>query len=136
MSKRGFNILLGISALVFGSLIYILFRENTYIAKCFESFDIVIRMRQILLPYKSCFLIFYFGDFLWALSLGCGLYAIFVPRIYGTVICTCVVLCLGCVWEVLQYCSIISGTGDILDMLAYLLASSIIIIINAKERET
>lgn len=135
MSKRRLNILLGIIALIFGSLLYILFRENTYIAKAFGSFDIIVQMREILSPYATNFLMFYFPDFLWAFSFCCGLCAIFTPRISGTIICGCMVLFIGCGWEGMQYWKIIGGTGDVLDIIAYLLAGIANIIINLKERE-
>ena len=41
----------------------------------------------------------------------------------------------GCVWELLQWLSILGGTGDYLDIIMYLLASILCLIINLKERK-
>lgn len=133
MSKRRINILLGTLALILGFLIYILFRTNTYIAKPFEAVRWIEYIRRYLLRGSCDFIKFYFPDFLWGFSLNCGLVAIYLPGFKGNVVCGCVAFFCGCIWEALQYIGVVNGTGDIVDITMYLLASIFNIIINLKE---
>ncbi len=84
----------------------------------------------------SCdFLMYYLPDFLWGFSLSCLLQAFCVYSFKGTVLCCCITAIYGCVWELLQWLSILGGTGDYLDIIMYLLASILCLIINLKERK-
>lgn len=135
MSKRRINILLGTMTLVLGFLIYIFFRTNTHIARAFDKIDWIVYIRRQLPGCSNDFIKFYLPDFLWGFSLNCGLMAIYDPRVKGGILCGCIALVSGCIWEILQYIGIVSGTGDVIDIIMYLLASIIHIIINLKERE-
>ena len=134
MSKRGLNILLGAASLTLGGLLYILFRENSYIASFVNGFTLVSKIRQIFRFCACDFLKYYFPDFLWGFSLCCGLMAIYVPAKRGMVICGLAAFLFGCLWELAQYLGIVSGTGDALDMIMYLTAGLAGIFINLKER--
>lgn len=127
------NYLLCILSLIMGGLLYVLFRPNTYIGGIFTAFPCVNTIAQICAIYANDLLKFYLPDFLWGFSLGCGFIAINKPKFGGVVACSfCSFLC-GFVWELLQYFHIIKGTGDILDIIMYFLASAVCIIINIKE---
>ena len=135
MSKRKLNIILGILALILGFLLYVLFRENVYIAKCFDNFEIVVQIRRCLLPYTSGFLKYYLPDFLWGFSLCCGLQAIYNPGIKGTIVCGCAAFFCGGIWEWLQYRTVVNGTGDVLDIMFYFLACISNIIVNLRREK-
>lgn len=135
MSKQRLNVLIGTATLILGTLIYILFRSNSYIAKCFDDFEFVVCARRVLSPYSCDFLKFYLPDFLWGFSLCCGLQAIHNPGVRGTIACGCIALFCGCIWEMLQYLRVVRGTGDVIDMIMYLFASFTSILINLKERK-
>lgn len=122
MSRRKMYILLSAVSLMLGVTIYILFRENSYIGIVFGRFSLILVAREML-EWLSCdFLKFYLPDYLWGFSLCCGLHAIYTPERNGSVICTGIAILCGCAWEWMQYEEIVSGTGDICDVLMYLLA--------------
>ncbi|MBE5928817.1 MAG: hypothetical protein E7267_05545 [Lachnospiraceae bacterium] len=135
MSKQKKNLLLSIVALVAGCFLYAFFRKNTYIGSMFDSIKYVERVRQICLCSVCNVYKFYLPDFLWGFSLSCGLIAIHNPSKKGVFICASFAFLCGCLWELLQYFAVLSGTGDIHDIIMYLLASAICIIINLKETE-
>lgn len=119
-------ILLGIVALICGLIVYIIFRPNTHIAK------LVFKIIQIELvaPEEAWWFKFYVADFLWAFSLSCFIYAIYLPNAKNAFICSGVVVITGLIYELMQFCEIIPGTGDIVDFLFYLLAATAVNIIN------
>ena len=133
MSKRKKNILFSLISLIVGSLLYILFRKNTYIGGILNGIENIYISRERYLFQVSDFFKFYLPDFLWGFSLGCGLIAIHNPRIKGVIICASYSFLCGLIWELLQYLEVLSGTGDIHDVIMYLLASVVCIIINLKE---
>lgn len=133
MSKRKKNILLSLATLLVGCFMYMFLREDTYVGSIFDGIERFETVRQIF-SFQTCALCkFYLPDFLWAFSLGCGLIAIYDPGIKGIIICAGAAFLCGCMWEVLQYSGVLSGTGDIHDSIMYFLASVICITINLKE---
>lgn len=85
------------------------------------------------LSWLDCgFLKYYLPDYLWGVALACGLHAIFNPKAKESLICTVVVVLLGALYEVLQWFGIISGTGDIVDVVLYALAGATVNVINYK----
>lgn len=130
-SGRKRNILLCISSLVLGWLIYILFRENSQIGVLFGS-AYVQGLRKAVAWLSCDFLQFYFPDFLWGFSLCSGLLAIYDPGLKGCIVCGCTAALCGYAWEWMQYINIVSGTGDIYDILMYSLAGFMCIIINLR----
>lgn len=133
MSKRKKNILFSLTALVIGCFIYVFLRESTYVGSIFDSVENIETVRQIFSTQTCNLYKFYLPDFLWGFSLSCGLIAIYDPSIKGIIICAGVAFFCGCMWELLQYIGVLSGTGDIHDIIMYFLASAICIIINLKE---
>lgn len=133
MSKRRMNILFGALALVLGTSLYIVFRGNTYVGRILDGLYLIDIIRIGCSMYATDFLKYYFPDFLWALALGSGLYAICNPSKEEGLLCGCSTFFCGCLWELLQYFRIVSGTGDVLDIMMYLFASFFITIINLKE---
>ena len=132
MSKRNLNILLSISALVIGGLIYILFRDNSYIAILFNHIPIIQYIRQHVTTLRVHFIKFYLPDLLWGFSLCSGLHAIYLPNAKTSVLCGITAFSCGAIWEIMQYMGILSGTGDLLDVLMYLFGCLVCIIINLR----
>jgi len=134
MSMRRKNFLLSVVALAVGGFIYILFRENSYIGQLFSGSDCVQNLRSVL-QLMSCDLIkFYLPDFLWGLSLSCGLLAIRNGGDRSTFLCAGIAFACGFSWELLQLMEAVGGTGDCIDVLMYLLGSAFCVQINLKER--
>lgn len=132
MSNRVLFTVLGFVSLIIGGLIYVLFRETTYVAVIADSIFSIDRLRDCLSLLNLGFTRYYLADFLWAFSLCCFLYSLYVPDFRKSVICSAVVFTLGMIWEILQAVNIISGTGDLIDILMYLMACITAIIINLK----
>ncbi len=125
--------LIGIFSLFFGLLIYLLFRENTIVSKLFLQFVDLQIICNALAPIESNFLKYYFVDFLWALSLSCGLHLIFLPKTNGSVLCSVTVVVFGAIFEFFQTVGWVNGTGDALDVISYMLAAVAVNIINFKK---
>lgn len=123
---------IGIFSLILGFLIYLLFRENTIITTQISYIINLVPFRNMFTWAESDFLKYYLVDFLWALSLSCGLHIIFEPKIKVSLICSLVVIALGTAFELLQFFNIINGTGDILDAVSYILAALTVNTINLK----
>ena len=120
--KKYIYLILGISSLILGLMIYLLFRENTYISKFILSLVTFDKLKMYLNWLKCDFVCFYLPDYLWAFSLSCWLHIIFEPDKKGSIVCTIVVFAVGAIYEFLQYINIISGTGDFIDVFFYILA--------------
>ncbi len=115
------------TSLFVGGMFYVLFRENTYVSDFIERFVNVdfIRVRMSFL--ENNFTKFYFSDFLWAFSLCCGLSAIFPKKelLSGIISFLC-----GTFWEFSQKVNVVDGTGDVCDIIMYLAACAIAVMIN------
>ena len=117
-SKNLICLLNCVITLVSGVLIYALLRENTYINN-FIDFPNT-KASSVLID----FLRFYLVDALWAYALTFAL-SIFINEIFSGIISTA----FGTLWELSQLCRIVSGTFDILDIIMYLSASTIAVLI-------
>ena len=135
MSRRFTYIVLSSVALICGGLIYILFRENSYVGNLFINFAFIKYIKEIAGWLECDFIKFYFPDFLWSFSLCLALYAIYTPNKTGEMICSLIVFMIGIFWELMQYWNIIRGTGDICDIFMYLLASITCIIISIRREK-
>lgn len=123
------------TALLFGLVIYILFRPKSYITK---FINVIISIEPIVIDCNNAavsFLSFYFADFLWCYSLSFGLCAIFNPSCRGVLRCCVIAFACGVLWEFGQKIDLFGGTADILDVLMYLLAALMCYIINTKEKQ-
>ena len=75
---------------------------------------------------------FYLPDFLWACALCSGLFAVYPLRARVGWIWGAVTLLYGVGWELLQWCAVISGTADTVDVFLYLAAAIVVVAINYK----
>ncbi len=113
-------------SLIAGLMIYIIFRENTYISKIFENYIDFSYLRHCARAWESNFLKYYFPDFLWALSLDCWMHIIVSPKNRGSLACSAVSGGFGTFYEVLQYTDVVAGTFDFLDIAMYLSATALV----------
>lgn len=127
-SRRVQYFILGLAALFWGLLIYLLFRPNTHISRLVSSFFSLDVPKGFHLIDNSFFK-FYLADYLWAFSLTCWLRCIFIEEPKKT-ICIGVVSLTGTLYEIMQLFGVVSGTGDIWDCLLYLLAGCTVNILN------
>ena len=130
MKKRFVYFLLCAVSLVCGSILYIIFRPDSYVAIYVRN---VVPILQTVFENINGtdvdFLKYYFPDFLWAFSFNCGLNVIFhEPK--KAIINGIVVSLVGILWELAQKTGIVSGTGDIIDVLMYILAVVVLFLPN------
>lgn len=114
--------ILGFLALFLGLLIYLFLRPNTHISRFLLSF-FSIDVPNVFSVIDNSFFKFYLVDYLWAFGFSCWLKCIFVEKPNGTLWCMFIVSFVGIAYEVMQYLGVISGTGDVLDCLLYVLAA-------------
>lgn len=128
MKKRYFYILLCVISLCIGGGLYIIFRPNTYVAEFARGlFHSASTIFSSLEEINCDFIKYYFPDLIWAFSLNCGLNAIFNSK-KSIFINSGIVLGIGALWEISQHLSIVSGTGDFIDLAMYLCGILLIII--------
>ena len=129
MNKRKIYIVLCILSVSLGGGIYIIFRPNTYVSEIFVSIFPLPQNTIDFFSYFNCnFVKYYFPDYLWAFSLVCGFNTIFSShkKIFH---CAIAVLLMGILCEILQLSGIVTGTGDLIDVLMYLTAVCSVVLI-------
>ncbi|MBQ8740572.1 MAG: hypothetical protein IJY79_03355 [Clostridia bacterium] len=87
-------------------------------------------LREVFLPFENDFIKYYLADYLWCLSLSCGLHIIFLPDMKKSIVLTIISFIFGIAYECLQKFNIINGTGDKIDIILYLLAALTVNLIN------
>ncbi len=119
MKNRVSCILHSVISLGVGGLIYLLFREETYLHSILHMGDGILAGGH----FPGDFLVrFYLPDFLWAYSLTMALYAVLLPR-KNSILVVITVGGVGIAWELLQLGGCVSGTFDVFDCLTYLSAA-------------
>ncbi|MBE6978386.1 MAG: hypothetical protein E7438_07155 [Ruminococcaceae bacterium] len=83
MVKRRTNIVAAILAVTLGGFLYVLLRENTYIAKVFSDNQIVVLCRTAFVGQEWYAVSCYLPDFLWGFALSCSMIAVFEPSKVG-----------------------------------------------------
>jgi len=134
MSKRTLCVISGTISLVVGGAIYILFRENSHIALFFNN-SFIESVRDIFVPLSNNVTKYYLADFFWGFSLCAYLLALFLPKTRGAILCGLTAFLCGTFWEILQFLKAVSGTGDLIDVVMYLLAATLAVILFLKEKE-
>ena len=132
MSKRWWNIIVGVTALFFGGGLYVFLRSGSYVAGLFDGVDWVVRLRLVLKPYAYGPVSYLLPDYLWGLSLSCSLVTICEPDAKGLFFCVALAFACGCIWEMVQFLGVVQGTCDILDVLMYFLASLSCVLLNLR----
>lgn len=136
MSKRVLTLILGCLSLCFGLILYLLFRENTYITKAIEYILPLANIRPYTATWANAFTQYYLPDFLWSFSLS-SLSTAFCAHSQKETILFCFLgaFC-GIFWEFSQWVGLFNGTGDCLDIIMYFLGSCLCLLINLKEKKT
>ncbi len=130
MSKRLISATVGLLSLLLGGTLYVFRREETYLSNIVGKY---ITYEQATPPLiENPFIQGYFPDFLWAVSLCSFLLAIYSPMKLGAWICGVIAALCGIVWEMLQYANVVSGTGDLWDIMIYLSAVILTVILYLK----
>ena len=127
--------IVGGAALLLGGLIYLLLRPASYVARLFPEYSWLKALRAQLQWQWLDLLRYYFADYLWALSLCSGLHILFAPKRVGSFLCTGVTALYGAVLELLQFFGQIPGTGDLWDVVMFILAGLTATIINEKKEK-
>lgn len=135
MSNKVFFAVNGMLSLTIGGIMYVLFRENSYVAQMFDGIWLVERAREVLSVPFMRFLSCYIPDYLWAYSLCCVLVVIAARDTKNTIWCMVVTMSVGTVWEILQFLNILGNTGDICDIIIYLVAALTVLLIFIKRRK-
>ncbi len=105
-------------ALLIGFIIYIFFRQDTYIHTLLQN------LFSLSLPYLPLGGVFgvlirnWGGDFFWGLALCFLLAVIFKPFRHKLVFAVTVTVTLGALLEILQFYGVITGTGDFFDIVS------------------
>lgn len=132
MQRRQRNIIYSMVGLLLGGILYVLFRSNTYISRIFASSGMVLFLRELAEPYAWEFLRYYLPDFLWCFSLSCGIQAICLSERKEVILYALIAFLCGVTWELCQCMNIVSGVGDLYDVLMYFLGSSLSVLVNLK----
>ena len=117
---------LALASILVGLMLYLLFRENTYVSNFVENYVDLEYPRHCARALECNFLKFYFPDFLWAMSLDCWIHIAVFPDNKYSLVCSAIVGAFGILYEVLQLSCMVSGTFDIVDILMYLSAASLV----------
>ncbi len=134
MSKKVLFALIGIISLCLGGLIYVLFKETTYVSQVVSDLISLDKIKHHLDFFNNEFVKNYFTDFLWALSLSCFLFCIYEPNLKSSIAISGFVFLFGSLWEILQWMNCINGTGDFFDILMYFTAGITTISINQRSK--
>ncbi len=140
-SKQKLTILylLTSGSLVFGLILYVVFREHTFVAQFVEKAVPLTFFRIKIKSLENDVMKFYLPDFLWSFSFSGCLHLVTIPNIRGSFVCGLSAGCFGILFEVLQHFCVVNGTADIMDAVLYLLAgvlfSTMYIILFQKEKE-
>ncbi len=138
ISKQKLIILytIAVVSLLLGALLYLFFRESTYISKWFFEIFPHLKTSSGFFFLKNNFTKYYFADFLWSASFSSWLHIIVLPKPRGSVKCAIFTGIFGLCFEVMQKFDVISGTADFWDVILYNSAGMLIsIIYSFKKKE-
>lgn len=117
--KRFWWLLYSLLSLGIGALMYVFYRQDTYIGGLIgEIISVSLPIHDIF----SAFAAWYFPDFLWMFSLTCALFSIMLPKGKNLLLWCCVAFFMGALWEFLQWRDVVSGTADWWDVILYSMA--------------
>ena len=132
MFQKAVNLSVCAISLLFGCVIYAFLGEGTYIA---NKINEVVTIEAIPISVGMNIVRNYLVDYLWGLALSCGLFVVCGEGKKSAIASISLAVGCGLLWELLQKIGIVGGPGDLLDVVAYLLAGTTAILINLKEFE-
>ena len=134
MPKMTVNILISAVALMIGCAFYVLFRSDSYVSRLlFEDYSIDYS-REVANNPLFKIANYYFLDYLWTLAFACALRVVFDEGKITLCVCCGIPFICGCIWELLQYASVVNGTGDFWDVVMYFFAGMSALLLNMKEK--
>ena len=120
-----------IISLVLGIMIYSFLRSGTVYHSVLKRIGIVFPDYSKIDFPLGIFLRYYFTDMLWLFSLQTSILAITLPNMKKACRYSVELLFFAMIYELFQYVHIISGTGDIIDILMYIIATlSVVLLYN------
>lgn len=134
MRKKYIFIILSCFSLVFGGVVYLLYRENVIISNFAEQFINLSEIRTLRPFPESVFINGYLCDFLWMFSFTSGFAFLFCEERRKWLAYVFNFLC-GVFWEIAQLKGVVSGAFDFLDVLTYLTAVLMVVLIDKKLKE-
>ncbi len=118
--------LISINTLLLGAVLYIWLRPESYVGAFVRQLLKINSQANIrFIPIS-----FYLPDLLWGMSLCSGLYAIYPINRKRMWLWGVVTFLYGTLWELAQKLNIVSGTADIFDVILYLVAAIVVVMIN------
>ncbi len=120
---------IGIGTLIAGLIVYLFFREPSHISEIIDSLLPITFLGNSNGFAEYQLLKYWLPDFLWAVSFSAWLHIALSPGLKGSVFCFVTVSLTGIVFEIFQNIDVISGTADVLDIIAYISASALMSII-------
>ena len=129
MCKKYIFIIIGSCSLCFGGIVYLIYRENTYICNFIELFVELETIRDVRPFADSVFINGYLCDYLWAFSFASVLNYLFYEEKRFYFIYPFVVI-YGVIWEISQLKGFVTGVFDFIDIIMYLTAVLTVVLIN------
>lgn len=120
MKLRFFCIIQSLLSVLFGALIYLLFRGDTYLGSL-EAFSYLSRVH-----FTGDFIFrYYLPDMLWCYGFCASLCALYLPQNSSLWICFLAAGMIGALWETIQMFVPSLGTADLFDCVSYLIGAGI-----------
>lgn len=133
IKKRIALMLISISSLFVGLMIYLVFRQNTYLHCYFFAEFCSYAYLNVERNWITDFIRYYLPDFLWAFSFGAALTAVsYSHNRIVLILFSAVSFLIGVLFEFVQYFGIVNGTFDYFDVLMYAVAALTCAAINIK----
>lgn len=119
-----FCILQSVCSLLIGLLTYAVFRSGTIFHSLLLNFGIHLSgFSDLHFPLDSI-VRYYLPDYLWIYSLSFAVLSVLLPkRLTAELIILFLIFLFGAAFEMLQALCVVPGTGDLLDVMAYFLAT-------------
>lgn len=121
--------ILSVVSLLAGGFLYLATRPDAHISVFIDKIIPLEEIQTNFLVLKTNVIKYYVPDFLWAFSFTCALLTIN----QNIKLVVSLASLSGMLWEGMQFTGIISGTGDAIDIIMYLTAVFIAVLINKKE---
>lgn len=133
LKKRVALTLIAIFSLFIGLIIYLVFRQDTYLHRYFSAEFYSYVYLNVERNWITDFIRYYLPDFLWAFAFGAALTAVsYSHNRLVLILFSAVSFLIGVLFEFMQFFGIINGTFDYFDILMYAVAALLGVAINIK----
>lgn len=131
MRLRSFCAIQTFISLLTGLLIYLLFRNNTFLHQAVPFVPDLFSDSRF---FGDWFIRFYLPDGLWSYSLCAALCALYYPKGKGVWLCVLFSVLFGAIWEAIQLSGNVPGTSDVIDILVYFTGAMLFGLVYIKRR--